>query len=58
MLKVLARYLMQIKLLNGHVAPFCFVEKCHDNKNDYPPSHFYKEYHERKMKNIHATSYC
>lgn len=29
----------------------CFVKKCHDNKNVFPPSHLYKEYIDIKMRN-------
>lgn len=31
---------------------FALLENSHDSKNLYPPSHFYKEYNEIKMKNV------
>lgn len=36
----------------GHVTLFYYIKKGRDSKNVYPLSHFYKEYHKRKMINM------
>lgn len=39
------------------VVLFYFIRKNHEYKNMYFLSHFYKWYHENKMKNMHVSSY-